>query len=252
MSTPALLLIAALATPGASEAKPSPPPAEAAATQPVTTMAGTVSARSEPLTITPERLARITSYNTARLTVRDETELRGATTALAVSQPAMVGATGPGVVVIDPVFTVQTWGIYRGTTRLDPAPFLRETGETFRASDIERRIARDRRKSRRWMMVAGVGAASIAAGVIQSDQAENLPEQLLADQLTFGGIGLGVAGLMGASFPASRATRLAHYPSAVMDREDAEAMVERHNTALRERLGLTPEDLLLIELAESL
>lgn len=253
MPTPALLLAASFAMTDPVEAAGLNDAPEPAVEAPALAMSGSVTSHpAAPLAITPERVARIRAYNSERLTVRDETELRGATNAVSVVQPMMGPAAGPSVVVVDPVFTVQTWGVYRGHERLAPAELLRTTGETFRADDIERRIERDHRKSRRWMMLAGMGAASVAAGVVQYDRAQDLPQQVLAHQLTFGGIGVGLTGLMGASFPASRATRLERYPSAVMDRTDAQVMVERHNKATAQRLGLTEEDLLLIELADAL
>jgi|GEM_PF-4827581 len=246
MSMPVLLMSAALAMPDPLDAAGL---TEADVAEPMT---GTVVANPTPLALTPERVERIRDYQSQRMYVRDETELRGGAAAVAMSQPVGAHMTTPSVVLVDPMFTVQTWGVYRGDDRIGPSEFLRETGETFRADDLDRRVERDRRKARRWMLVAGVGAASLAAGVVQYDRATTLPEELLAHQLTFGGLGVGMTGLMAASFPASRATRLERYPSAAMNRDDAEKMVERHNKALQQRLGLTEEDVLLIDLADSL
>ncbi len=199
---------------------------------------------------TPEQADRLRTYQRQRLRIRDETELRGGTSGMASPIPGPLSPSS--VVVVDSFYAVPTWGAYRGTERLSPAAFLRETGETFRADDLERRVERDRRKARRWMILAGTGAAGLTAGVVTYDRADDLAGQLIGQQLTFGGLALGTTGLVGASFPASRATRLTHYPSAVMDRADAQAMADRHNRALQQELGLSPQDLLLIELADSL
>lgn len=198
------------------------------------------------------RVARLQAYKDQRMRVVTETELRGGVAAVALGAPQPAGSIAPSVVVVDPVFTYQTWGVYQGSKRLSPSSFLRQSGESFRADDLDRRTERDQRKARRWMMVAGAGAASLAMGMVGTARAEDLPQQMLAQQLTVGGIGVAMTGLVGASFPASRATRTEYYPASVLDRADAEAMAERHNTALQQSLGLTPEDLLLLELADSL
>jgi len=212
---------------------------------------------AEPVVAAPAddmatRVARLQAYKSQRLRVVTETELRGGVAAVAIGSPQPAGSLSPSVVMVDPVLTYQTWGIYQGNKRLSPATFLRQTGETFRADDLDRRTERDRRKARRWMLLAGAGATSLAMGMVGAAQAEDLPQQMLAQQLTLGGIGVGMTGIVGASFPASRATRMEHYPSSVLDRSDAEAMAERHNKALQQKLGLTAEDLLLLELADSL
>ncbi len=240
-------LTAANAPAGAES--PSEPAAVHASVMPMQAVTTTGTAPSVPA-LTAERAERIRKYQGQRLTIRDETELRGAPSGMNPPLPGPLSS--PSVVVVDSFYAVPTWGVYQGSVRISPAAFFRETGETFRADDLDRRVARDRRKARRWMMLAGAGAATLTAGVVQYDRADQLSEELIAQQLTFGGLAMGTTGLVVASFPASRATRLTHYPSAVMDRDDAQSMVERHNRAVQQELGLTEEDLLLIELADQL
>jgi hypothetical protein len=259
MSTSALPLMVALSmaqslSPSDAVAveAPDPEPAAAPPEEPVRsagTFSGTTTAQPIGPALTPERVARLRNYQNQRFTVRDETELRGGA---AMVQPMAGPTLSTNVVVVDSFYTVQTWGVYQGAERMAPSTFLRETGETFRADDLERRVERDHRRSRRWMMLAGMGAASLTAGVIQYDRAQDYPHKLLAHQLTFGGLAVGMTGLIGASFPASRASRLESYPGAVVNRPEAEEMAERHNKALQQELGLTTEDLLLLELAEGL
>ena len=251
MSALALSIVVALsanepAAPMTAPSEPAEPTAGVLTLAPVTTT-GTAPSST---TLTPERAERLRQYQDQRLTIRDETELRGTPSGMTPPLPGPLSS--PNVVVVDSFYAVPTWGVYRGRTRVSPTTFLRETGETFRADDLDRRVERDRRKARRWLMVAGAGAATLTAGVVQYERAERLPDEVIAQQLTFGGLALGTTGLLAASFPASRATRLTHYPSAVMDRADAEKMVERHNRALQQALGLSPEDLLLLELADRL
>ncbi len=244
MPTPMVLVLCTALAQAAPQAE-SPTPRH--------TMHGlTVAEPAVPVEPTAARIARLQHYTSERLRVVSETELLGGVASVSVgpSQPAELGA--PSVVLVDPTFTYQTWGIYQGSHRLSPSAFLRETGETFRADDLDRRIERDRKKARRWMMVAGAGATSFMMGMVATPRADDLPQQIIAQQLTLGGVGVGIAGLVGASFPASHATRTTHYPSAVLERSDAEAMAERHNTALQQRLSLTEEDLLVLELADQL
>ena len=266
MSTSALLFAASLATAGpAPDAGPpdvpsAPSPSTEASSPAAVATAPPLSARTlaqapvarGPAALTPGQAERLRAYQRQRLRVVDETELRGGTAAMSMAAPTPGPGRSSNVVVVDPFYTVHTWGVYAGDQRLSPTEFFRETGETFRADELDRRIERDQRKARRWMVVAGVGAASLAAGVVQYDRARDLPQQLLAQQLTFGGLGVGMTGLMAASFPATRAARVAHYPSAVVDRADAEELAARHNRVLQERLGLTEADLLLLELADRL
>ena len=250
MSTSALTLVLALATAGPAstevEGDATDPKPIIVDMEPVNT---TGSARSTEA-LTPDRAERIRAYQSQRLNIRDETELRGGSSGLASPLPGPMSSTN--VIVVDSFYAVPTWGAYRGAERLSPADFLRETGESFRADDLDRRVERDRRKARRWMILAGTGAAGLTAGVVTYDRADDLAGQLIGQQLTFGGLAMGTTGLVAASFPASRATRLTHYPSAVMKRADAEDMARRHNRALQQELGLTPEDILLIELSDSL
>ena len=251
MSMLALSFAAALTATDAADSPPSPTESVEVHTEvvPMPAVVTTGTAPSPPA-LTAERAERIRQYQDQRLTIRDETELRGAPSGMAPPLPGPM--TSPNVVVVDSFYAVPTWGVYQGTARISPSAFLRETGETFRADDLDRRVARDQRKARRWMMVAGAGAATLTAGVVQYDRADQLSQELIAHQLTFGGLAMGTAGLVVASFPASRATRLRHYPSAVVDRADAQRMVERHNRAVQQKLGLSEEDLLLIELADRL
>lgn len=203
-------------------------------------------------TVSEAQLARLKAYKARRLRVVTETELRTSLSPAASEALSTAQHRGDTVVVADPAYTLETWGIYRGNTRLSPSDFLHTTGETFRADDVHHRIERDERRARRWLTVAAMGGASLAAGLYGSRVAEDLPQELLARQLTVGGIGVGTAGLMAASVPTTRADRLKRYPSALMDRAQAEAMVARHNEALAKELGLTADDRRLMELADAL
>ena len=129
MSTSALSLVLALATAGSASTE-----AEGAAAdpkpivvdmEPVHTTGSTGSTQA----LTPERAERIRAYQSQRLNIRDETELRGGSSGLASPLPGPMSSTS--VIVVDSFYAVPTWGAYRGAERLSPAEFLRETGESF-------------------------------------------------------------------------------------------------------------------------
>ncbi len=203
--------------------------------------------------LSAEQVARIRAYRAQRLSIVRETEFRGGMSTIAGVRPLPTGMVlDPDVVIVDPLYTVQTWGIYRGESRLSPAEVLRVSGDTTRADSLTQKIERDDKKARRWLTVAGAGGVALAGGLVTQGQAKDLPHLVLGQQLTLGGMTVAVTGLIGASIPASRSSNLSHYPSAIMERAEAEALVERHNRALQESLGLTPEDLLFLEIANGM
>lgn len=194
--------------------------------------------------LTAERLALLRSYKSRRLSVRNETELRGGGSSVGFTSPGY----GPAVVMSDPIYTIRTWGIYEGSQRLDTVTALdrlqRDALKTQTVDDIRKA----RRRSRAWFTAAGLGGAAILGGIIGVRTADTRLEQIYFSQVTTGGTLLGITGLVVGSFPSSKANRLERYPAAVMSPEEAREAAGAHNESLRQELGLTPQEVWLMEM----
>lgn len=201
-----------------------------------------------PLTL--ERLQTLRRYKAERLSVHEETELRGGGTALAMGYP--YGRVGPSTTVMmtDPIYTVRTWGVYEGPDRITTPTFLDKVGKASEAAALREDIQRYDRRSKRWFGVAGLGAGVLIAGVVGMRTAATPEEYLAWNLATLGGTAAGMGGLIVGSFPAAKAGRLERAPAAVMSPAEARALAERHNDALQKQLGVTPQEAWLVEIGQ--
>ena len=200
--------------------------------------------------LTMDRLQTLRRYKAERLSVHEETELRGGGTALAMGYP--YGRMGPSTALMmtDPVYTVRTWGVYQGPDRISTPSFLDKVGKASEATALREDVARHQRRSKGCFGVAGIGAGVLVAGLIGM-RAATTPEEYLAWNLaTLGGTAAGMTGLVVGSFPAAKANRLERSPAAVMTPAEARALAERHNDALQRELGVTPQEAWLLELGQ--
>ncbi len=200
--------------------------------------------------LTMDRLQTLRRYKAERLSVHEETELRGGGTAMAMGYP--YGRMGPSTAVMmtDPVYTVRTWGVYQGPDRISTPTFLDKVGKASEATALREDVARYQRRSKAAFGVAGIGAGVLVAGLIGM-RAAATPEEYLAWNLaTLGGTAAGMGGLVVGSFPAAKASRLERSPAAVMSPAEARALAERHNDALQKQLGVTPQEAWLLELGQ--
>jgi hypothetical protein len=200
--------------------------------------------------LTMDRLQTLRRYKAERLSVHEETELRGGGTAMAMGYP--YGRMGPSTAVMmtDPVYTVRTWGVYQGPDRISTPSFLDKVGKASEATALREDVARYQRRSKGCFGVAGIGAGVLVAGLIGM-RAATTPEEYLAWNLaTLGGTAAGMGGLVVGSFPAAKASRLERSPATVMTPAEARALAERHNDALQKQLGVTPQEAWLLELGQ--
>ena len=157
------------------------------------------------------------TYKSQRLQVRAETEYRGSSVATFTSMSyGYPRGMGTGVVVTDNISTFRTWGVYRGPQRLSAPDFLHLAQAAERRDALVADIKRLRRKSKVWYGVAGAGVAGVVAGLVGMASANNVDTYRTYNQVSLAGTLVTIGGLFGASFPASKASRLYKYPGASM------------------------------------
>jgi hypothetical protein len=241
------------ADPAVGPAAPLAPAAEAPALPlavPVGPRVGPAPALPGAPALTVERLATLRAYKAQRLSVREETELRGGGTSMAMGYPmGRLGGTTT-FMVTDPIYTVHTWGVYQGPDRISTPDFLAVAGHKGEADALRSDIQRYDARSKRRFGAAGLGAGAVIAGLVGMRVATT-PEQYLAWNLaTLGGSAVGISGLIAGTFPAAKAGRLERSPSAVMEPGRARSLAQEHNDALQAKLGVTPQEAWLLELGD--
>lgn len=203
----------------------------------------------------PERMALVRQYRAQRLVLRGETEIQPGNAYAFTSGygPYPYGAVGLShtTVIHEPATTTRTWGIYQGPQRLAVPTFLSAAGEADRSAVLSGQITKSRKATRTWFTVAGVGGAAIMTGMVGMGAAEELSTAQAYNTVALGGVGFLVTGLVAASFPSAKAHKLARYPSATLTVDEAQGLVDRHNDALREELGLSADEVWSIEVGNN-
>lgn len=201
----------------------------------------------------PARLDALRRYQDERLVVRGETELHGGGTMVVGGvwgggyRPGPYGGVRygvafPGAVIHEPVTVERSWAVYRGPERLTTPDVLRAGGELGRAEDLERDIRRAKFASNVWFAAAGAGIAMSVSGMLGLTIAEDRQDAIFFNQVALGGAGVAAVGLIGGSFPSAKARRLSYDTSETLSLTEAQALVRKKNEALRQELGLSPDD----------
>lgn len=234
-----------------------PPPAERRGPPPHTNPAPPLHQRplavpaGGPPPVDVARLHALRAYKSQRLLVREEAELRGGSAFAFGSGGYMrgpgfgYGVSGPVLVEAPTVF--RTWGVYQGSERLSVPQFLAASGETEKKQQMQGTLNTLNRRGKVWSAVAVVGAAGLVAGIAGMGLAENRHDYGTWNRVTLGSSGGLALGLVGGSFPRGKTHALVRYPSASMTGTEAQTLVDRHNDALREELGLSPADVWALE-----
>lgn len=208
----------------------------------------------------PERLQALRQYQDERLTLRPETEVSGGNSFVVGGvwgggyRPGPYGGLHygwavPGAVITEPLTLERGWGVYQGPQRLDTPELLRATGQDLRAADLEHDIRRAKFASNVWLGVAGAGVATAISGMMAQSIAESRDEAIFFNNVTLGGVGVAAFGLIGSSFPATKARALRHDPAATLSLQETQELVRKNNEALRSQLGLSPDDVWQVESA---
>lgn len=199
-----------------------------------------------------ERLSALRQYQRQRLSINPEIQVYGGGTRVYSGVGFGFGfpGFGTGVVVTDPIQTAKTHGAYQGAQWLSVPNFLAEVG----ASNLQRQVIADietaQRRSRLFYIAAGAGVAGLVLGSYGARTARSAEEYYLYSSMILPSLGVTVGGLLGGAVPAARAERLRRYPIDSIGIVRAQELADEHNEALRQSLGLHPEDVWEIESAE--
>lgn len=96
--------------------------------------------------------------------------------------------------------------------------------------------------------VAGAGVAGVVAGLVGMASANNVDTYRTYNQVSLAGTLVTIGGLFGASFPASKASRLYKYPGASMSSDEANDLAHGANEQLRQELEIAPNEAWLLDL----
>jgi len=200
-------------------------------------------------TLTPKRLQALRTYKAQRLQVRAETEYRGGgVSTFSTMSYGYPHGYGTGVVISDPVSTFRTWGVYRGPQRLSTPDFLTLTGANEQRDVLVKSIKKARRASRWWFVGAGAGMAAIVTGIVGMSATKKIPVYRRYNLVALSGTGATIGCLLGASFPAAKASRLYRYPGSTLSSDEANDLAHKHNEKLREALEVQPEEAWLLDM----
>jgi len=200
--------------------------------------------------LSPDKLAALRQYQAERLQIHGETELHGGGTTVWAG-----GWWGPRwgpvttvAIAQEPIFATRSWGFYQGPQRLDVPDALQLAGDP-RAPELQARIDHKRAAARGWRTVAGAGGVALVTSIFGNATASNLAEHQTWGTVGLAGGAVAVVGLIAGSSPAAEAATLARYPAHTLSPAEARAVVDAYNDHLRDRLGLSPQDVWSIEQA---
>lgn len=205
--------------------------------------------------MTAEQARAARTYRADRLELRPETELQGGGSTMIYQGhggPWRHGYAGFSYVLRDPVYAVPTWGIYRGPERLTVPEYLGAVGRVGQKADLEAKIEQLERRSGRWYTLGGLGIAatigSVVAQIVTDDPAINY----YGYYTTLGGAGAMVLGFVAGSFPSAKADRLENDPAEWLEARQLQSEIDDYNAALGARLGLSPEQQLMLDSSPAL
>lgn len=208
-----------------------------------------------------QKLDALRQYQQERLSIRPETSYSGGGTMVVGGywaggwRPtpwggAHFGYYVPGAVISEPVTAQHSWGVYRGPERMTTPDLLRAGGDDVRASDLESDIHHAKTASTLWYGAAGVGLATALTGMMGlATVAEDRQDAQFFSQVALGGAGVAAIGLFGGSFPAAKARRLRYDTADTLSVDEAHTLIRHANEDLRNKLGLSPDDVWSVESA---
>ena len=190
-------------------------------------------------------------YRAQRLVLQPETELHGGggTVMHHAYGPRRYGYYGMSYVARDPIYAVPSWGIYRGPERLTVPEYMGAVGRVGQKADLDAKIERLERRSKRWYTLGTLGILTTIGGVVTQIAVEDPAARYYSHYATLGGAGAMVVGFVAGSFPNAKADRMENDPAEWLDAGQLQAEIDEYNADLGNRLGLSPEQQLMLESA---
>lgn len=199
--------------------------------------------------LTSEKLGSVRAYQRQRLVVRQETELRGGGQSVVSSPWANPYSMTQSQVVQDPIYAVQGWGIYQGSRRLTVPEYLGVIGSDEMKAFLDQDIVRLQATSKGLYAFGGLGVAATVVGIVGMNNSQTAEQRLIFFTAAGGGVVAMLTGFIGGSVPAAKATQIKNDPEYTFTPEQVQDGVDTYNEGLRSDLGLTSEEVLLIEAA---
>jgi hypothetical protein len=200
--------------------------------------------------LTADQARAVRQYQNNKLELRPETRFQGGGSTMVYESwgsPWRRGTLGYSYVVHDPVYAVPSWGIYQGPERLTVPEYLGEVGRVGQKADLEAKIERLERRSKRWYTLGGLGVAATVGGVVAQVSTADPYINYYGHWTTLGGAGAMILGFVGGSFPSAKAERLETRPDEWLEARQLQEEIADHNARLGAELGLTPEQTLLLD-----
>jgi len=202
-----------------------------------------------PMTSEQARAAR--QYRAQRLMLQSETELHGGGGTVIHHNygPRRYGHYGMSYVARDPIYAVPSWGIYRGPERLTVPEYLGSVGRVGQKADLEAKVERLERRSKRWYTLGTLGILTTIGGVVTQIAVDDPATRYYSHYATLGGAGAMVVGFVGGSFPNAKADQLENDPAEWLEAGQIQQEIDDYNADLGNRLGLSPEQQIMLETA---
>lgn len=201
-----------------------------------------------------EKLDALRQYQRERLELSNEVNITGGSSTAYMRSPMMgYGSLGfsSGFIISDPIYTTRTLRVYQAKESISTLEFFELVGADEMHKKVEKQTKRYRKRRKVGRAVAILGLGTAISGWVGSYQASNELELVVYSNISVVGSIVGFGGLLGASFPSSKESALLRTPLNSMSKLEVENHIDAHNDRLRNRLGLTVDDVWLIESGQS-
>ena len=196
------------------------------------------------------KLNALRQYQRERLELSSEVNISGGGSTAYMRGP-MMGYGGfcfnSGFVVSDPIYTSRTLRVYQAKEPISTLAFFELVGDDERLEETSQLVKKYRTRRKIGRTVALVGLGVTIGGWVGSSQAQTNEELFIYSNATLAGSLVCFGGLLGSSFPSSKENALLQTPLASLSKVEVENQIDAFNDDLRERLGLTIDDVWTIE-----
>ena len=196
------------------------------------------------------KLNALRQYQRERLELSSEVNISGGGSTAYMRGPMMgYGGFGfnSGFVVSDPIYTSRTLRVYQAKEPISSLTFFELVGDEARLEEASRLLKKYRFRRNISRTVALVGLGVTVGGWVGASKAETEAELFIYSNATLTGSLVCFGGLLSSSFPSSKENALMRTPLTSLSKVEVENQIDSFNDDLRERLGLTIDDVWTIE-----